>query len=240
MLIISDLLPKDYKEKLEKVIPKNEILYFNADNDVTSDESVYNSILHHPDIYFFMADKKTIIHSPNISPTLIEKLRDKGMTLLAGDKYPSGKYPKTILYNSVRIGDLVFCNKIHTDKRILGYIKEENLQQINVNQGYARCSVMVIDEGAIITSDCGIKTIAQKKKIRVFYIDPSEIILPGEKNGFIGGATGKVSDDEILFFGDPNLHKNHENAMEFIKKKGIKVTILSDLPLIDIGGAVLI
>ena len=236
MLVVSDLLPRIYKVKIEKIFSKDNIFYFNADRDVLSGKNVYDSILHHPDIYFFMADKNTMIHSPNMSSKILKYFKNLGITLLVGDRAPSGSYPETVLYNSVRVGNTVICNSEYTDKDILEYVKQHNLRCVTVKQGYVRCSVIQVDDNAIITSDMGIKNIVEQSGMEVLYVNPDEIILKGEKHGFIGGAAGKIGDKEILFLGDPCLYQEYERVMSFIRGKGIKPTILPDLPLIDTGG----
>jgi hypothetical protein len=61
--------------------------------------------------------------------------------------------------------------------------------------------------------------------------------LPGHQYGFIGGASGKISENEILFFGDITAHQDYKKIAGFIEKHGCKIISLN-FPLTDFGGII--
>ncbi|MBQ0125453.1 MAG: hypothetical protein KBS59_03910, partial [Clostridiales bacterium] len=55
--------------------------------------------------------------------------------------------------------------------------------------------------------------------------------------GFIGGACGNISENEILFFGDIEKHPSCEQIRDFCQKHGVKI-ISGKGNLFDFGGFV--
>ena len=95
-----------------------------------------------------------------------------------------------------------------TDHTILEFINQEKLSKIQISQGYANCSIAVIDRNAVIVTDPKIAEILRKDKIDVLYLtDMPDIKLLNEKNkysqmqGFIGGTMARI-EDKIVIFGD--------------------------------------
>ena len=62
----------------------------------------------------------------------------------------STNYPNDIALNAVMIGKNIICNKKYTDKYIIEYATNNNLNIIDVKQGYSKCSVVPISHNAII------------------------------------------------------------------------------------------
>lgn len=54
----------------------------------------------------------------------------------------STNYPDDVALNAVIIGKNIICNKKHTDKYIIEYATDNNLNIIDVKQGYSKCSVV--------------------------------------------------------------------------------------------------
>jgi hypothetical protein len=69
-----------------------------------------------------------------------------------------------------------------------------------VKQGYTKCSLVVVDEKSVITSDMGLAAALQRFEIDVLLISQGHVALPGLQYGFLGGASGRAG-DEILFNG---------------------------------------
>ncbi len=53
--------------------------------------------------------------------------------------------------------------------------------------------------------------------------------------GFIGGATGLIAKDKLLFTGDITLHKNYKEINDFLSLKAVDMVIIKDEHLIDLG-----
>lgn len=135
--------------------------------------------------------------------------------------------------NAVNLSNVFIHNLKYTDPVLIENVKDKNL--INVKQGYTKCSVAVVSDNAIITSD---KIIAQKAKevsIDVLLIPPGDIILPGLDYGFIGGCCGLIEKDLMAFFGDLNYFNYGNEIKEFLYKHNVKPIYLRKGKLIDRG-----
>ena len=124
------------------------------------------------------------------------------------------------------------------DKAVLKLCESLEIETINVNQGYTRCSTLVINDRAAITSDISIKNALESNGAEVLLISPGNIFLDGFDYGFIGGA-GVSFDGKTVFFGNVKKHPDYEKIRGFCKKYNSKLEILCEhIPLTDIGGAV--
>lgn len=166
---------------------------------------------------------------------LINKLTDIGVNVLITDSPVKGDYPDDIKLNFTIIGDRVIGNIKHCDIKISEELK--NLNFYNCKQGYCKCSCLVINENALITDDESIFNVASSSGIDCLKISKGDISLPGHEYGFIGGASGKISQGEVLFFGDITAHRDYKKIADFIKKHGCVIKTLN-FPLTDFGGLV--
>ena len=69
-------------------------------------------------------------------------------------------------------------------------------------------------------------------------IEKGDIFLSGHDYGFIGGASAKISNKEIFFFGNLENHRNHKEILVFLDKYSCKAIYLKNTPLTDVGGIV--
>lgn len=150
----------------------------------------------------------------------------------AGDKYPMDA-----ALNCFTVGDRLVCRKKSIAPEILDFAKKRGYKTLDVNQGYAHCSCVVVGDG-ILTSDIGIFRAAQREGIDSEFVSSSGISLPGYKEGFIGGTCGCIG-RTVIFFGDVRLLPDGEKTENFIKSKGYDPYYLSDKPPVDFGGMVI-
>ncbi|NLM62384.1 MAG: hypothetical protein GX193_09970 [Clostridiales bacterium] len=148
------------------------------------------------------------------------------------------KYPSDIPLNALRIGQILFCNVPHTDVRLLQFCEENGIEIIHVNQGYARCSVCIVNEKAVITADPGLADSMEKKGIDVLRIRRGYIDLPGYDHGFIGGASGKISRDKLCFTGSLKDHPDYDSIEKFLYKRDVEPVILTERNCFDIGSII--
>ena len=120
---------------------------------------------------------------------------------------------------------------------IIKSIRADNLKKINVRQGYCKCSCLNVSENAVITDDECIYKALCLNEIDALLISKGDITLNGHDYGFIGGASGKISKTDILFFGDVTKHRDYKKIAGFIEKHGCKIISL-DFPLTDFGGII--
>ena len=236
IIIYDNRLPVEYARALKEKLPGVSFVPFRPADSLK--QKVYESILCHPDIYFFELDAKTIIHAPSVGGKYLSVLRENGLNLIKGSRDPQGEYPDTALYNALRVSDAVFCNKDCIDETIFDEIKKRNLKIIEVSQGYTRCSVLKVNEKALITADRSIAVGVRKAGIEVLLISPGAVHLPGEKYGFIGGAYGKTRSGKLIFLGDFKLHPDFAAIEKFLFKHSVLYVGAEHLPLYDAGGLI--
>lgn len=198
-------------------------------------EDVDESIAYHPDIVIHPLNHKSLVVAPNVYDYYKEVLQAFNLRLIKGEKILGRKYPKDIPYNVGRIKGRAIHNFKYTDELLKFYLKKEGLKFLNIKQGYSKCSISIVDEYSIITED---KPIYKKLKglgYNPLLINPGYIKLPGQKYGFIGGSTGNLSKDIILFSGSLDYHPEKERIKKYILNRNKKIICLSDRKIIDLG-----
>ncbi|HKK09714.1 MAG TPA: hypothetical protein VJ939_02705 [Bacteroidales bacterium] len=223
MLIVADYrYPEQIKAHLAAL---GELVLFKANG------LVYDSISGHPDI-FLCETPSGLVVAPNTPASIIKALEKHQINFCFG-KHPVGEsFPETIPYNAVVTKTSIIHNEKHTDNRI----PEGNpdLQRIHVRQGYTRCSLFALDQNTFITSDYGIKN-ALENLFDVHYFSPKNILLPGQKHGFLGGCLGRMNQN-IFFTGRLDTLPNHKDLLNLLSERNLAFTELYDGPLIDGGG----
>ena len=237
-IIADSRMPEEAKKNLKKL---GNVLFINP-TSVT-----YNSISSHPDIFFFQKDD-ALIYAPNAPKRIVKELKKRKIKLIEGKKEVGKKYPETVPYNAVGIGNLLIHNLKHTDETILSSYENH----ININQGYTRCNLLALNENAFITSDVGIFNAVNRQqttdnslypheshvetygRTSVLYIDPKQIKLEGQKNGFFPGCCGVWKNNLIVCGSTKNLKEKAE-LDKFLKDNNFNLIELYDGELIDVG-----
>ncbi|MBO5858975.1 MAG: hypothetical protein J6R20_04290 [Clostridia bacterium] len=148
------------------------------------------------------------------------------------------KYPDDVRLNCTIIGNKIICNEKTISRDILEFAYINDYIIINVNQGYSRCSICVIDENTIITDDKSIFAAAGNFLNDAELISKGSIVLNGYNYGFIGGCSGKLSKNEIGFNGMIETHKDYKKIIDILNRNKIICTELCSAPLTDIGGII--
>ena len=196
---------------------------------------VSDPISYHPDIVMHPINHDTIVVAPNVYDYYWECLSKKGINIIKGESYLSCKYPRDIAYNVGRIHGYAIHNFKYTDEKLLFYLKKSGLELINVNQGYSKCSMAVVDENAIITSDYLIYKKLTELDVDVLLIEPGHIVLEGYNCGFIGGACGNLSKDIVATSGNLELHTDYKKIIIFLKTHKKNLLILNNDAIVDLG-----
>jgi hypothetical protein len=201
--------------------------------------SLYPAISYHPDIFFHHLENNIIVYAPGVCKDILKKIHNFGFELLKGNSQLSSKYPKNICYNGARVGKYFFHNTKYTDDVILNYLKKREIEIIHVNQGYAKCSISVVDENSLITMDRGIAKIAEKKGLDVLLIEEEDgIILEGLDKGFIGGSTFLIDKCRWAICGNIEKLKSEKKIRDFLHKKGMEIVSLGNKNPVDIGSVI--
>ena len=182
-------------------------------------ERLSGSVSSHPDMLAFFYGNKYICSKEYYSSAedCFEKINSYGYSPILTDEIPSEKYPNDILFNSVVLGDKLFCLKKGASRELINFATSNGLQIINTTQGYTKCSVCKVSDNAIITADKGIAALAQSNGIDVLRICEGHVKLDGYDYGFIGGASG-VFGDTVYFCGNLDTHPDAKEIVAFEEK----------------------
>ena len=196
----------------------------------------------HPDMLFFIIKDRLFCHESyyQANKDLINQIIALSSLKLTLSSEPTDeKYPQDVLFNACLVGNKLICNKKTISKMISDYAVQNSFEIISVPQGYTKCSVCVVSDNAIITSDKAIEKACKKCGIDTLLIEEGYISLPDYPYGFIGGASG-ADNANVYFCGDLSLHPNSQEIQEFCAKHNKTSRALSDEPLYDVGTLIFI
>jgi len=191
----------------------------------------YPAISGHPDVFFCYGAGRLVV-APNASPFYFNTLKKHQIGYTFGENMVSQKYPGSVFYNAFVNHQYLVHNLNYTDKLILGLHKDKEF--VHVKQAYTRCS-LVEAAGLYVTGDKGIEKNLKAKGLDVFFVDNSQVSLPGMKNGFIGGCFGTI-DDKLFVSGDLSCLKEGCELAEELNRRGVQIAPLFDGRLMDVGG----
>lgn len=194
-----------------------------------------NEVAFHADMLFSYLGAGNALISPN-QELFKNSLIGLGLRVEEAEFEPFKPYPNDILLNATLLGDYLICNEKHTSKKLLNFANENNMNIINSKQGYAKCSICVVNENAIITEDDGIASLLKNSQIDVLKVQPNQVNLSNKHFGFLGGASGKLSKGEILFNGNLKQHIDYNNIISFLNNYKINALFDESYNLTDIGG----
>ena len=225
--VIDPRMPCSAKEKLKSICEVVELPPFSAlDPRVAS----------HPDMLMFVTDSTLFVSSDyyNEAKAEIDSIINATSLSLVLTKDSFGnKYPNDIKFNCFILNKALVGNAAHISSKIKSNTEASRKRIVNVKQGYAKCSTVVL-EGAVITADKGIYEAAASIGADALLVSAEGVALNGYDCGFIGGASG-VFENQVFFCGNANAHKDFERISAFCAMKGYRIISLSDEPLYDVG-----
>lgn len=171
-----------------------------------------------------------------------KKLKDKLLSLqlrtVETDEEIIAEYPQNILLNAVYINKRLYCKENSVAKAVKKYCNSNNIQIVNVKQGYTKCSTAVFDD-CFITADKGIFKAMRENGEEGLLIDSGDIELNGVDYGFIGGASF-YDNGTAYFTGDIKQHKSYKSIKDFLSERNIETVCLTNNRLYDTGGFIVI
>ena len=200
---------------------------------IPSSDSLFEEIKNHADILCFNCGNKEIIVNAQIAGELVGKLKDSTRIPCKNIKSP---YPDDVKLNAALIGNKLICNKDFVADEIKSFCNENNITIIHTRQGYAKCSLCVVTEKAVITEDDGLACLLKNYQFDVLKIQPGFVHLSDKHYGFIGGASGKISEHQMYFSGDLRKHPDYEEILSFLNRYNIKPVFNKNRQLNDFGG----
>ena len=193
----------------------------------------------HADLSVFHRGGKELLLAPYLKGSkFAEDMMDRGFEVSFAEIEQQAEYPLDAQLNCCLAGQKIIAAPGVICTEIVNYFtNERGYQLISCKQGYARCSVCVVDENAIITADRGIAAAARKNGIEVLAIHPGFIALEGFPYGFIGGAAFKIAKDTLAFTGTLEQHPDKEAIERFLAERKVRPVYITSYPAFDIGGA---
>lgn len=222
MYILGDWrLPEEAKKSLKK---------FGLFVDFKTENITYDAISGHADIFFHKSGDVLVI-APNLPEAYKNFLQKTKLNIVEGTKPVGEKYPQSAHYNATYDDKKIYCNTKIVDNSILNI--HAGKETIHFNQGYIACN-MVIGKNTILSSDISVSQVLDCE-----YFKPSEILLPGMNNGFIGG-TITIYKEWLLLNGSLNFSSSRQRIESFAQDNGLEIIELYYGPLFDSGGLLII
>ncbi|HFD2029009.1 TPA: DUF6873 family GME fold protein [Clostridium perfringens] len=193
---------------------------------------LYNAIDGHPDIQINILNENTLLLAKDSSEELFNCV-PKDLNIIKSSYNLEDKYPGNVILNAVNLKNDFIHNLKFTDSKLIESVKGKNL--INIKQGYSKCSIAVVSEKALITSDKGIYKTLKPHGFDILLIPSGDISLPGLDYGFIGGTCGLISKNQMAFFGNLENHSYGNHIKNFLLKYDVEPIYLSNGKLIDRG-----
>lgn len=178
----------------------------------------------------------TYFVSKGLDARIVNELTNRGCVCQTTQGEEGSVYPSDAGLCVCDTGKFLLYNEKTADPALVKQFQNRIL--INIAQGYSRCSICVVNDRSIITTDNGIAWTARLRGLEVLKIKNDTILLPGFDEGFIGGACVKISPDTILFFGDVKKHPDYDAINDFLTKRSVHAVSLGSDFLMDIGGAI--
>lgn len=217
-----------------KNLPRQALKHLSSFGDLVlfhTEGITYPAISGHPDIFFCHADSNLVM-APNVPEAIKEQLSERYL-MEEGYEVVGQNYPETAKYNCVVNKQFLIGQKEYIDNKILEVASKKEI--IHVSQGYTRCNLIPLAGKRFITSDKGIELALKAKGLKVLYVNPEGILLPGFNHGFIGGCCG-ISGNRVFFIGSLNHFSEGIRVREFLF--GFEIIELYDGPLFD-GGSLM-
>lgn len=222
------IIGEDYSAKLREALEVYGVKVFACPNNCRVDPRLRShadlSVLH-------LGGNRFIISEAVATGEFVSALRELGAEITL-TKAPSGsKYPDDAGLCAAVIGSRVFHNSS------LSVLSDES-RLINVKQGYAKCTVCIVNENAVITSDKGLAKKMAAEGLDVLTISDGYISLEGYNNGFIGGSAFKIATDKLAFTGNLEEHPDKAEIEKYLFDHGVKPLYLTEKCIFDIGSAI--
>lgn len=187
----------------------------------------------HADLSIFHAGGNRLILAPYLSDSEFSlKMQKIGFNVTCADIKQGEKYPNAVGDN------LIYNKKVSAAEAVRSFTINSDSRLVDTKQGYARCSVCIVDDNSIITADRGICDACRNTGIDVLLISQGYVNFSGFDYGFLGGSSFKISERRIAFTGSLDSHPDKNRIMEFLIKRNIEAVFLTDLPVFDIGSGI--
>lgn len=231
------LVDERITEKCERALQKEgfRVIRLPADPDLG------DSVKSHPDTLIFRLSGELITTADycDRAAYIFSDLREICDVKISFTSDKRGiNYPQDAKMNGLVIGKALFINTKSAASAILDRACELGYTVCHTHQGYPACTTLAFGSSAI-TADRGMAKVLADHDINVTLISEGHISLPPHEYGFIGGAS-VVSENKVYFFGNISAHPDYDSINRAITSEGYSIVALSDEPLTDFGGAIIL
>ena len=190
----------------------------------------------HADMLVWCCGKTVFTYSDylTLAPEIFSTLEKLGYEINTVLKNPSPEYPHDVTLNCAVVGKSIIANAKYYAPEIKAFADKNGLTLLHTNQGYSKCSTVVISENAIITSDASIAAVAKLGGIDTLTVNAGYVSLPPYEYGFIGGASG-ADTENVYFCGSLDNHPDADKIRAFCQKHNKQVVCLSQGTPEDVG-----
>ena len=200
-------------------------------------------VAHHADMLMLRINDTVFCNKEyfDANNSIFARISEYGYTVCPESFEVSNKYPYDIALNQAVISKNIIGKADSCAECVLNYAKKQGYVYHSTNQGYAKCSVLILGDKAVISADDGILMIAKGLGLDTLKIENGigEIFIDGYDYGFIGGVSA-VYGDKVFFFGSLESHSQRNKITKFCAEHGFSVIELSNSPLCDLGGAIIL
>lgn len=184
-------------------------------------EGLPASMQHHADLSFCYLGDGVAVCAPEAYEYYLNELSFTNLKLVKGEKRVGCNYPLDAAYNVAIVGKRLYCKVTVCDSVLLRTAEAMGYEIININQGYAKCSVCPVDENSAISADMSFYKKAVQGGLEVLLITNDSILLEGFDNGFFGGCAYMAKKSVMSVKGSFKSLPQYEKIKEFLHKRGI-------------------
>ncbi len=224
------IIDKSANNEIFTTLDKLNIDYYKSYNL----DFLYSPVNTHPDMQIHFTDTDTAVVAPSAYEHY-KKILPQRINIIQGSHDPGCTYPEDCAYNVAKLGKKIIGNLNYVDTKIMKIYSEENYEFINVNQGYTKCNMCVVDDNSVITEDEGLYRILSKIGVDVLKLPAGNVGLRGFDNGFIGGASGFLSNNKLALCGIIEDKFITDKIFSFVKSKSVDIIYLSSTNIEDFG-----
>lgn len=185
----------------------------------------------HPDTLIGKIGDKLFV--PSSEEAVMKTLDESGIKYAPSSPLGNG-YPAECALNFFTVGGFFVAKTDAVAPDALDYARRAGYEIVNVGQGYAHCATAVAG-GGVITADAGISARLLRRGVPTLMIKAGDISLPPFEYGFIGGASGMIDDETIMFFGSLDAHPSGREIRAFLSSLGVGI-VEGEGKLVDAGG----
>lgn len=201
---------------------------------ITKSTNVRQGIQNHADLAFCPLTAENFLLTKE-QTDLFKKLKYSGYNIEFIEEDLSADYPNDVFLNCVIIGKHIFYNSKTISAKIHDFIRNSDLIEIPVRQGYTKCSIAPVSIDSFITDDISIGSRGAEFGFDVLVINKGDIKLQNFDYGFIGGATGKIAENKMLITGKTENLSDCDKIKKFLYKYDVELIELTDSVVEDIG-----